>query len=202
MNKGKSTERKGRPRAFNIDDALDHAMQVFWQKGYDGASMSDLTEAMGINAPSLYAAFGNKEGLFRKALERYGEGPASYVKESLSAPTARAVAERRLNGAVEVMTNPEHPWGCMAVQAAVACGETALSIRKELISARTRTQEALRRRFERAKAEGDLPADSDPAELASYISTLAQGISVQAASGVSRDELRRVVRMALRAWPV
>jgi hypothetical protein len=99
------------------------------------------------------------------------------------------------------MTDPEHPWGCMAVQAAVACGETALPIREELISSRAGIQEALRRRFERAKAEGDLPTDVDPAELASYINTLVQGISVQAASGVSRDELRRVVRMALRAWP-
>jgi AcrR family transcriptional regulator len=201
MQKERAVERRGRPRAFNIDDAIQRAMHVFWKKGYEGASMSELTEAMGINAPSLYAAFGSKEGLFRKVLERYGEGPAAYVMESLNAPTARAVAELRLYGAVEVMTDSKHPWGCMAVQAAVACGESADPIREELISARFGTQEALRRRLERAKAEGDLPADSDPAELASYISTLVNGISVQAASGVSRDELRRVVRTALRAWP-
>src|SRR4051812_23723464 len=102
MKKGNGDGRRGRPRAFNIDEAIERAMHVFWKKGYEGASMSELTESMGINAPSLYAAFGSKEGLFRKVLACYGEGPAAYVTESLNASTARAVAELRLFGAVEV----------------------------------------------------------------------------------------------------
>src|SRR5881397_2597277 len=106
----------GRPRSFDLDKALDAALQVFWQKGYEGASLSDLTEAMGINRPSLYAAFGNKEALFRKVLDRYFAGPAAYVREALQEPTARAVVERLLLGAAESHSDPRHPQGCLAVQ--------------------------------------------------------------------------------------
>src|SRR5713226_3358653 len=98
MKPDKSARSKGRPRAFDVDRALDRALHVFWQKGYEGASLSDLTKAMGINRPSLYAAFGDKEALFRKALDRYADGPASYVGEALKEPTGRAVAERLLRG--------------------------------------------------------------------------------------------------------
>src|SRR6266852_3492764 len=119
---------RGRPRAFDIDKALDRALGVFWRKGYEGTTLSDLTEAMGINRPSLYAAFGSKEGLFRKALDRYAEGPAAYVREALNEPTARAVAERLLGGAADLLTDPRHPRGCLAVQGALACGEAADSV--------------------------------------------------------------------------
>src|SRR5439155_18551737 len=91
----------GQPRSFDLDKALDAALQVFWRKGYEGASLSDLTQAMGINRPSLYAAFGDKETLFRKALDRYAEGPAAYVGEALKRPTARTVTEKLLRGAAE-----------------------------------------------------------------------------------------------------
>src|SRR5947207_11547368 len=104
-----TTIRRGRPRAFDTDAALDAALAVFWRKGYEGASLTDLTAAMGINRPSLYAAFGSKEDLFRKALDRYAEGPAAYVREALEEPTARAVAERLLRGAAELLTNPRNP---------------------------------------------------------------------------------------------
>src|SRR5438132_8746393 len=107
----KSAVPKGRPRAFAIDEALDRALQVFWRQGYEGASLSELTRAMGINRPSLYAAFGGKEALFRKALDRYAEGPAGYVRDALAAPTARAVVERMLRGAVALQTDPKTPPG-------------------------------------------------------------------------------------------
>src|SRR5438876_1611267 len=122
----------GRPRAFDVDEALDQALKVFWRKGYEGTSLPDLTRAMGINRPSLYAAFGNKEALFRKALDRYAQGPAAYVREALSKPTARAVVQHLLLGAVEMATDPRHPRGCLAVQGALACGDEAECVRKHL----------------------------------------------------------------------
>jgi len=191
----------GRPRAFDADEALNRALQVFWRKGYEGTSLSDLTKAMGINRPSLYAAFGDKAALFRKALDRYAEGPAAYVGEALKAPTARGVVERLLHGAVDLLTDPRNPRGCLLVQGALACGETARGVRKELIARRSAGEAALRQRLERAKATGDLPADADPAQLARYVVTVLHGMAVQAAGGANRAELRRVIRTALRAWP-
>jgi len=201
MNKGKSAERRGRPRAFDIEEALDRALQVFWQKGYEGASLDDLTEAMGISRPSLYAAFGDEEGLFRKALDRYAAGPSSFAREALKEPTARGVVERLLLGAVKMQAGPNSPPGCLMVHGALACGDGADSIRQELNARRAADEDALRRRLVRAKAEGDLSPDAKPADLARYVVTIIRGMAVQAAGGASRLELRRVVQMALRAWP-
>jgi AcrR family transcriptional regulator len=191
----------GRPREFDVELALDRALQVFWRKGYEGASLSELTRAMGINRPSLYAAFGSKEALFRRALDRYGEGPAAYVREALEAPTARAVAERLLTGSLDLLADPHNPRGCLIVQGALACGDAAESVRRELVSRRAAVEAAVRRRLERALAEGDLPPGSDPADLAGYLTTVMQGMAVQAASGATHERLRRVVALALRAWP-
>jgi AcrR family transcriptional regulator len=191
----------GRPREFNVDEALDLSLQVFWRKGYEGASMADLTEAMGITKPSLYAAFGNKEELFRKALDRYVDGPGGYVQVALGMPTARAVVEHLLYGAADAVTDPDHPPGCLAVQGALSCGDAAESIRQELMLRRANGELDLRRRFDRAVAEDDLPAGSDAADLARYISAILQGMAVQAAGGATREQLRKIADMALRTWP-
>jgi len=191
----------GRPRAFDVDEALDQALKVFWRKGYEGTSLPDLTRAMGINRPSLYAAFGNKEALFRKALDRYNDGPAAYVREALVEPTARAVVEALLRGAVEQLSSPRHPQGCLMVQGALSCGRTADPIRRELAARRAAVEAAIRRRFKRAISDGDLPADTDAGDLARYVSTVMYGMAVRAAGGASRKELLRVENMALRAWP-
>jgi len=193
---------KGRPRGFDIDAALDKALHVFWLHGYEGASLADLTEAMGINRPSLYAAFGNKEELFRRALDRYAQrGPAAVVHRALNEATAQAVVEHLLRGVAISLTDPENPRGCLAVQGALTCGEASESIKQELCRRRAEGERALRERLERAKTDGDLAANVDAAALARFVSTVTQGMSVQAAGGASRDDLLRVADMALKAWP-
>lgn len=191
----------GRPRAFDLDKALDRALNVFWRKGFEGASLPDLTRAMGINRPSLYAAFGNKEELFRKALDRYEAGPAAYVSRALQAPTARAVAEALLYGAIEMQSDRRHPAGCLMVHGALACGDEAGSVRKELRSRRQAGLAALQARFERAQQEHDLPASCDAAGLARFITAVIYGMAVQAATGATCDEMRSVADRAMQAWP-
>jgi AcrR family transcriptional regulator len=192
---------RGRPREFDVEKALDAALRVFWHRGYEGASLPELTAAMGINRPSLYAAFGNKEELFRKALDRYAEGPVGYVRSALAEPTARAVAERLLKGTVEVLSDPANPRGCLMVQGGLACGEAAESVRVELAARRTAAEMAIRERFKRARQEGELPASVDPTDLAAFVVTVIRGLSVQAAGGAGAEELRRVAELAMRAWP-
>jgi AcrR family transcriptional regulator len=199
--KGEKAAKIGRPRAFDSDQALDRALRVFWEKGYEGACLSDLTKAMGINRPSLYGAFGNKEALFRKALDRYAEGPLASLRAAMQAPTGRAAAEGFLRGTIEVLTDPRMPRGCLIVQGALACGEAADPVRKELAARRAAGEATLRRRFRRAQKEGELPPNADPAELASYITTVAHGMAVKGAGGTTRSQLLRVMERALKAWP-
>ena len=193
--------RMGRPREFDLDLALDRALHVFWDKGYEGTSLSDLTKAMRINRPSLYAAFGNKEELFRKALDRYAEGPAAYVRNALNEPTARAVVEKLLLGAIDMVTDPRTPAGCFMVQGALACGNAANSVRQEMSSRRAASEAALCRRLQRARSKGDLSSKANPADLARYIVTVIHGMAVQRVGGATRAQLLRVMKTALRAWP-
>jgi len=193
----------GRPREFDAEKALDKAMRVFWKKGYEGTSLPDLTRAMGINRPSLYAAFGNKEQLFRKAMDRYNarNGPASGMIDALNRPTARAVAEGLLRSAVDALCCPHNPRGCFLIQGALACGDSAAGVRRELNSRRKQNETTIRKRFARAVEEGDLQKQTDPAALAKFIATITAGLSVQASGGATRRELLAVVETAMRAWP-
>src|SRR5260370_41972624 len=138
--------RPGRPRAFDPDAALERAMHVFWAKGYEGAALSDLTRAMRINRPSLYAAFGNKEELFRKVLDRYVDGPLAYFGKALAAPKARDVIEQIFFGAAEMAGDPRLPAGCLMVQGALAVGKAAGSVRKEAAGRRAAGEVAVRPR--------------------------------------------------------
>ncbi|WP_028922779.1 TetR/AcrR family transcriptional regulator [Pseudonocardia acaciae] len=190
----------GRPRAFDEDAALDRALEVFWRQGYEGTALSDLTEAMGINRPSLYGAFGNKEALFRRVLDRYIDGPGGFAAAALAEPRARDVVERILTGAVGLTTDSGHP-GCLSVHNVQACGTDCEPVRKAVVDRRTAAWAALRERLERARDERDLPRDADPAALARYVLTVSDGIATQAASGATPDDLRRVVDIALAAWP-
>jgi len=191
---------RGRPRAFNVNKALDQALRVFWKNGYEGTSLPTLTKAMGINRPSLYATFGNKESLFRKAVDRYMEKSGEWMRDAFSQPTARATVERLLKGAIGSPT-PGKVRGCLLVQGALACSDSADPIRKELACRRSELEALLQERFERAVAGGDLRPDADPAGLAKYVATFQQGLAVQMAGGAKRDELLRAVDIALHAWP-
>jgi AcrR family transcriptional regulator len=191
----------GRPREFEPERALGKALRVFWQHGYEGTSLTDLTAAMGINRPSMYATFGNKEELFRKVLDRYAQDAACSVREGLREPTARAAVEKILSGSADELCATGHPRGCLLVQGALACGDASEGVRRELVLRRAAAETAIRERLERAKAEGDLPADADAVELAGFVMTVLHGLSVQAAGGASRDKLRRIALRAMAAWP-
>src|SRR5260370_4385768 len=157
---------RGRPRAFDEEEVLDVAMRLFWEHGFDGTSMSELTEAMGINRRSVYAAFGNKEALFTAALERYLAGPGAFVEKARALPTAREVAEAFLRGSVEAFTSSDRPSGRMALQAALTCSDAAAAFRADLPARRGAGVTAFRARFERAQLHRDLPGDCDTPSLA------------------------------------
>jgi AcrR family transcriptional regulator len=195
------TATRGRPREFSLDDALAAALRVFWSKGYEGASMVDLTEAMGITKPSLYAAFGNKEALFRKALDLYEREKMAYVGQALDKPTAREVAEHLLRGSVENQTSSCEPRGCLGVISSVACGSEAESIREEVLERGKVAKHALIDRMERAKVEGDLPDHVDVEALTGFLYALMQGMAVQAGAGANRAELDRLVDTSMMMWP-
>jgi AcrR family transcriptional regulator len=191
----------GRPLEFDPREALDKALELFWRHGYEGTSLTDLTEAMGIVRPSLYATFGSKEDLFRKVVDLYWSRHMGFARAAREKPTAREVVEALLFGFADAVTGCETPAGCLGVNGALACSPASEDIQKELAARRTRDEAVLRKRLERARSEGDLPEDVSPADLARFIATVLRGMAVQAKSGASRQELRRVAAMALRVWP-
>lgn len=192
---------RGRPRQFCPDQALTAALQVFWARGYEGASMAELTEAMGITKPSLYACFGNKEALFCKALDLYERDKMAYVQKALEAPSAKGVAEQFLRGALALQTGTTDPRCCLGVISAVACTTQADSIKHEVMARQASSNQAIIDRFRRAKADGDLPEGVEPEALQSYMSAVLQGMGVQASSGASPQKLAQLVETTLALWP-
>ena len=201
MNKPEAIPCRGRPREFCMDYALAQALRVFWEKGYEGTSLTDLTEAMGITRPSLYAAFGNKEALFRKALDLYEHEKLTYIRQALEQPSARKVAETMLRGTIDNVTSSNEPHGCLGVITSVACGAESQSVREEVVKRGAVAKAALMERFDRAKAEGDLPSHIDTEGLMRVLIAMLQGISVQANQGATREELDRLVESGLMLWP-
>jgi len=191
----------GRPRSFCTDTVLDRAMSVFWRRGYEGASLAELTEAMGINPPSLYAAFGNKEGLFRAVLERYDARRQALMDRVLAAPDSASVARLFLEGVANFSADMEgrSPPGCLLVQGGLSCSDA--DIPEVLAQHRAEKERLLRERFERDLRAGVLPENADPATLARYLVTVANGMCVQASAGATAKELAEVVDVALAAWP-
>ncbi|WP_328470920.1 TetR/AcrR family transcriptional regulator [Actinoplanes sp. NBC_00393] len=200
MSRSRSTV-LGRPRGFDTDEALERAMRVFWAQGYEGSSLADLTGAMGITKTSMYAAFGNKEQLFRKVLQRYTQGPADYFDAALEQPTAQAAAEALLRGSVRTSTMPEGFAGCLTIQGALPACDENRPVHEALVQFRNDAVERLEQRFGRAVDEGDLPGDADPRRLARYVMALAFGIPVHAANGLGRAELDEIVDQAMSCWP-
>ncbi len=192
---------RGRPREFDLETALTAALRVFWTRGYEGASLTELTEAMGVTRPSLYAAFGNKEALFHKALDLYERDKLAYMRSALDAPSVRGVAERLLRGALAIQTEIGTPKGCLGVMATAACGAEAESIKAEVLRRRASSNAALIARFEQGRADGDIPDGFEPEALVRYLMALLQGLSVQASAGASAAELGRLVETSLAVWP-
>lgn len=190
---------RGRPREFDIDHALDAAIVVFWQHGYEGAGVAELTEAMGIGPTSMYAAFGSKAELFQRALSRYIAVNMAYVAEALEQPTAYRAAEAFLFGNARAVTLPGRPAGCLSVQAAVT-GDPAGAF-ASLTQNRVEIEARFIERFQRAIREGDLDPVVDPASLAAFLITVATGFAVRAADGVPRETLESLARLALGSVP-
>ena len=191
---------RGRPREFDVEVALGAALRVFWTKGYEGASLTDLTEAMQITRPSLYAAFGNKEALFKQALDLYETEKLSYVGAALAAETARGVASNLLYGAIDTVTGGDCR-GCMGVIASVACQSVEESIRDDVTRRTESSRNALVARMQRALDEGDFATSVEAEAITRYLLAVMQGMSVQAGSGASREQLQQVADATMAIWP-
>jgi AcrR family transcriptional regulator len=179
-------------------------MPVFWRDGYDGASVAELAEAMGISKPSLYAAFGDKEGLFLRVLERYGEQQRARHLHILEAqPDAKLAVESFLRSIVNAYTDPKLPGGCLVVSGTSTCdgGSVPATVRSALCSAMRVGETAIERRLQRARAEGALAAGVDVSAMATYFNTVVAGLGVQAKGGATRAVLQAVAQAAMTAWP-
>lgn len=193
---------RGRPRAFDRAHALLQAMDVFWAVGYEGATLTDLQAAMGgITAPSFYAAYESKEQLFREAVELYSSTLGAPMMKALAEqPTARAAIEGLLHGAVKVFCKPGKPRGCMLVAAAMNSTQADRSVRDYLHSLRVRRRTLIRRRLQRAVNEGELPRGLNAAALASFYTTVMDGLAIQARDGAPRQALEFTAQCAMAAW--
>jgi len=199
--KSRTAYRPGRPREFDPDWALDAALRVFWSRGYEGASLAELTQAMGINKPSLYAAFGDKAELFRKVVDRYVQRQAAVWESLLAEKSARTAVEKMLQVAADSLTGPINPRGCLLVRAALSCTKESDCIKKELAAKRADGDLLLRTRLQRAQTDGEIPSHVDVSALSRFYNAVLRGMSVEASAGASRPDLQNIIDLAMKAWP-
>ena len=188
----------GRPISFDKDAALEAAMLLFWERGFEGTSMADLTQAMGLNPSSIYAAFGDKHALFQLAVKRYMEMRAQYSGKALEEPTLEKVVRALFDNTVAFLTAPGHPPTCMTLSGAVGCSVDAMPARDLMAAIRKQNEAAMRERFIKARKSGELPKDVDVDDYTRYLSTIIAGLSIQAANGSTKAKLNRIAQMALR----
>lgn len=191
---------RGRPRGFDRTAALVAALELFWERGYEGTSLSELTAAMGISVTSLYAAFDSKEALFREAVVYYNDPRRSPTALALREPTARQAVEVMLRENARLYTDPTTPRGCLIVLAATTAAPASAPIRDLLTDLRYRDRRDLRARLERAITDGDLPPSTDVGALTAFMITVLHGLSIQARDGASAHDLNVVVDYAMRVW--
>ncbi|WP_437286832.1 TetR/AcrR family transcriptional regulator [Sorangium sp. So ce406] len=193
---------RGRPRSFDQEAALERAMVLFWERGYETTSLDELSAAMGISPSSLYATFGGKEQLFRAAVDRYlARGGGNLGCILAKEPTARGAVRRLLETAADELTRTDHPSGCMIALAGTQCSPGARPVQDLMRGYREAWHTSLQARIQRGIEDGELASDTDAAALATFYSTLLLGMSVQARDGASRESLRAAVEAAMRAWP-
>ena len=196
------TRRKiGRPLSFDPEAALAHAMVLFWRHGYEATSLAELTRAMGITPPSIYAAYGDKKGLFRAAVRRYLAQPMTPVEAIAQAPSAEAAARTMIEGAAVAFTGADTPAGCLLASSAIAVSAEAEDVREELAAIRREIETALRDKIRAGIGNGELASETDPAVLAAYVMTVIQGLSTMARDGATREKLQQVAQLAMAVWP-
>jgi AcrR family transcriptional regulator len=188
----------GRPIGFDKDAALEAAMMLFWERGYEGTSMADLTQAMGLNPSSIYAAFGDKHALFQLAVKRYLEMRAQYAGKALEAPTLEKVIRALFDSTIAFLTTPGHPPTCMTLAGAVGCSVDAKPARDLMTEIRKQNEAAMRKRLLKARRNGELPKEIAVDDYTRYLSSILAGLSIQAANGSTKEELKRTAQMALR----
>ena len=188
----------GRPIGFDKDAALEAAMLLFWERGYEGTSMADLTQAMNLNPSSIYAAFGDKQALFSLTVQHYMATRAQYAVEALDQPTLEKVIRALFDKTVEFLTTPGHPPTCMTLAGAMGCSVDAAPARDLMKEIRKRNEIAIKERLLKARKSGELPAGMNVDDYTRYLSSILAGLSVQAANGSTRPELKRISQMALR----
>ena len=188
----------GRPVGFDKDAALEAAMLLFWKRGYEGASMADLTEAMGLNPSSIYAVFGDKHSLFALAVKRYMDSRAQYATKALEEPTLKRVIRALFESTVAFLTSPGHPPTCMTLARAAGCSADATPARDIMTEIRKQNEVAMRQRFREARKSGEFPKGVNVSDYTRYLSSVLAGLSIQAANGSTKAELKRTAEMALR----
>jgi AcrR family transcriptional regulator len=189
---------KGRPRSFDEDQAIDAAMRVFWEKSFEGTTMTDLTDATGLSRSSIHAAFGSKEGLFLKAVERYRSEQMGHIPKALAEPTLPRAIEALFRGMVNALSRPGNPKGCLSIHGALACGTDGELVTHVMAKWRRSNENVIKERIQQAQREGELGRDVNAADYARYIATIMIGIGIQAVNGAGRAELTRTVDMALQ----